>query len=243
MKKNPETPEAIFKEYITDWQTAFGHDVQSIILYGSGARGEYVAGKSDINFLVILTPAGMAGLRRAVEIIEKWRTRSVAVPLVLTREYIQASLDSFPIEFLNIKRNYRLVFGEEVLMNLEISPPNLRLQLERELKGKLLHLRQGLLNLGHDRDGLRNLLVSTISTFVALFEAFLFLKGEKIPATKQEIFSAVARAANLNGGFIENLFRLQQQESRRYREELWKLMEDYIAQIEQLTVYIDRLSS
>ena len=243
MNKAPETPEVIFKDYIADWQTAFGRDVQSIILYGSGARGEYVAGKSDINFLVVLSPAGMAGLRRAVEITEKWRKRSVAVPLVLTHDYIQTSLDSFPIEFLNIKRHYRLIFGEDVLMNLEISSPNLRLQLERELKGKLLHLREGLLNLGHDRDGLRNLLLSTIPTFAALFEAFLFLKNEKIPTTKQEIFNGTARSANLNGSFIESLFRLLKQESRWYREELWKLMEDYITQIEKLTVYIDRLSS
>jgi predicted nucleotidyltransferase len=243
VKKHPAAPEEIFQEYVADWQAGFGQELESIILYGSGARGEFVAGKSDINFLVILTPAGMAGLRRAVEITEKWRKLSVAVPLVLTREYMQTSLDSFPIEFLNIKRQYRLVFGEDVLRNLEISSPNLRLQLEREMKGKLLHLREGLLNQGFDREGLRNLLLSTIPIFAALFEAFLFLKNEKIPATKQEIFIEVARSANLNAGFIGSLFRLQKQESRWYREELWKLMEDYIAQIEKLTVYVDRLSS
>jgi predicted nucleotidyltransferase len=241
MKKFPEAPESIFKQYVTDWQTAFGREVESIILYGSAAAGEYVAGKSDINFLVVLTPAGMAKLRQAVEITEKWRQRGVQVPRVFTRDYMRASLDSFPIEFLDMKLHHRVVFGADPLADLEISPQNLRLQLERELKGKLLHLREGLLGTGHDRDGLRNLLLRTIPAFAALFEAFLFLQGVTIPRTRKEIFQSVAAIANLESGFVGHLFRLQEKNESLYREELWKLMEDYISQIEKLTHYIDRM--
>jgi len=241
MKKFPESPETIFKEYVTDWQTAFGREVESIILYGSAARGEYVAGKSDINFLVTLTPAGMAKLRQAVAITERWRSRGVAVPRVLTRDYIQASLDSFPIEFLDMKLHHRVLFGADPLADLRISPPNLRLQLEREFKGNLLHLREGLLGTGHDRDGLRNLLLRTIRVFAALFEAFLFFKNETIPDTHKAIFQKVADLTVLDSGFIAPLFRLQEKNENLYREELWKLMEDYINQIEKLTNYIDHM--
>jgi predicted nucleotidyltransferase len=241
MKKFPESPESIFKEYVTDWQTAFGREVEAIMLYGSAAAGEYVAGKSDINFLVVLTPAGMAKLWQAVEITEKWRPRGVQVPRVFTRDYMRASLDSFPIEFLDMKLHHRAVFGADPLADLQISPPNLRLQLEREIKGKLLHLREGLLGTGHDRDGLRNLLLRTIPAFAALFEAFLFLKNETIPSTRRETFQKVAAIANLESGFIANLFHLQEKSDHLYREDLWKLMEDYISQIEKLTHYVDRL--
>jgi len=241
MKKFPETPESIFKEYTTDWQSAVGHEVESIILYGSAARGEYVAGKSDINFLVMLTPVGITKLREAVEITEKWRPAGVQVPRVLTRDYIHASLDSFPIEFLDMKLYHRVVFGSNPLADLEISPQNLRLQLERELKGDLLHLREGLLGAGYDRKALRDLLLRTIPTFAALFEAVLFLKNESIPKSSKEIFQKVAAIANLESGFITNLFDLQEKNERLYREELWKIMEDYIAQIEKLTHYVDRM--
>jgi len=241
MKKFPESPESIFREYVTDWQTAFGREVVSILLYGSAARGEYVAGKSDINFLVTLTPAGMTKLREAVGITAKWRPRGVAVPRVLTQDYIHASLDSFPIEFLDMKLHNRVVFGANPLAELQISPQNLRLQTEREFKGNLLHLREGLLGTGHDRDGLRNLLLRTIPAFAALFEAFLFLKNEAIPKTRKEIFQNVAASANLESGFVGHLFRLQEKNASWYREELWKLMEDYITQIEKLTHYIDHM--
>ncbi len=238
MKKFPASPETIFREYVTDWQTAFGRELEAIVLYGSAARGEYVPGKSNLNFMVTVTAPGMVKLREAVEITAKWRRAGVAVPLVLTRDYIQASLDSFPIEFLDMKLHHRVVFGHDVLAALEISPQNLRLQLER---GKLLHLRQGLLGTGNDREALRDLLLRTIPAFAALFEALLFLKGEAIPTARPEIFQKAVGLAGLDGGFVERLFRLQAKDSRLYREELWKIMEDYIAHIEKVATYIDRI--
>jgi len=241
MKKFPASPDLIIKDYTADWQAAFGHDLEAIILYGSGARGAYVAGKSDINFLVIVSPAGMSKLRQAAELTEKWRQQAVATPLLLTRDYIHASLDSFPIEFLNLQRHHRVVFGQDLLADLTISPQNLRLQLEREIKGKLLHLREGLLGAGDNRDALQNLLARSLKDFSARFEALLFLKSETIPPTRKEVFQKAAHLAHLDGGFIEKLFRLSESTGRAYRDELWQLAESYITQIEKLSIFIDQM--
>ncbi|MCG3157057.1 MAG: hypothetical protein DKINENOH_03688 [bacterium] len=241
MKKLTEAPETIFAEYVKDWQAALGAEVEAIILYGSAARGEYAADKSDINLLVVLTPAGLARLRQAIPLTAKWQKHAVVTPLVLTRDFLQASRDSFPIEFLSMQCHHRVLFGEDVLHALEIAPAHLRLQLEREIKGKLVHLWKGLLGKGQDRAALLELLLVSINDFYALFEAFLFLKGEPIPATRQESFRKVAAAANLDPGFIAPLFRLQTGSARPYREELWQITEDYIAQIAKLTDYIDHL--
>ena len=54
MSKIPKTPQEVFPEFVDDLKGIYGEALQSVILYGSGARGEYVAGKSDINFLVVL---------------------------------------------------------------------------------------------------------------------------------------------------------------------------------------------
>ncbi len=241
MKKMPATPETIFAEYITDWQTAFGSGLEAIILYGSVVRGEYSDQNSDINFLVMLKPEAMNKLRAAIPLTEKWRQHGVVAPLVLTRDFLRASLDSFPIEILSLKRHYRVLFGEDVLQDLSPSPQHVRLQLEREIKGKLVHLWKGFLSVGSERNALHDLLVRSISDLYALFEAFLFLKNEEIPAKRQALFQQVARAANLEESFIAPLLRLHDHESRPYREELWKLTEDYLAQIEKLTECIDRM--
>lgn len=241
MKKMPDSPEVIFDEYIRDWQAAFGNGLEAVILYGSVVRGEFEAQDSDINFLVILQAGAMQKLRTAIPLMEKWRQHGVVAPLVLTRDFLRASLDSFPIEILSLKRQHRTLFGEDVLQDLSPAPPQLRLQLEREIKGNLIHLWKGFVSVGHDRKALHELLVRSISDFYALFETFLFLKNVPIPVTRQEVFQQVARVAGLEEGFIAPLLRLHERESRPYREELWKLTEAYITQIEKLAEYIDRM--
>ena len=103
MAKTPLKPEAIFKEITADFKNAFEDELISIILYGSGARQDYTPGRSDINFLIVLTPKGIDNLFGAVDAVVKWKKRNVATPLFMTWEDIRASLDSFPVEFLNMK--------------------------------------------------------------------------------------------------------------------------------------------
>jgi predicted nucleotidyltransferase len=241
MRKAPQTPDEIFDAYLTDWRTSYGHDLEAVALYGSAARGEYVPGKSDLNFLVVVTEPAIHNLRKAVLITEKWRPSRVAVPTVITRRYIQESLDTFPIEFLNLKRHHRTIFGPELLKGLEIPRGHLRLQLERELKSKLLYLRQGLLVAGSAREELRGLLLKTLTPFMELFNALLFLKNEELPNKQREVFARIAQLAELDQSCFADLFRVVESETRPYRDELWHLAERYIAEIEKLTQLVDKM--
>lgn len=241
MKKNPESPEEIFQDYVADWQTAFGQELESIILYGSAARGEYAPGKSDINFLVVLSLQGITALRPAIELAEKWRKGGVAVPLVMTRAYLDNSLDSFPMEFLSMQKHYKLVFGQDLLRDLKISMNHLRMQLEREVKGKLLHLRESFLAEGVDRDRLLELLRQTLPAFESLFEALLYLREQPIPPHRREVFMQAVKLAALDQNFFDKLFAVVQQETKPYRNELLDLFEKYISQIRQLALFIDAM--
>ncbi|MGH7496578.1 MAG: hypothetical protein ACREOO_29865 [bacterium] len=241
-KKYPQQPHEIFDDYVSDWRTVYADGLESVIFYGSGARGEYEPGKSDINFLIVLSEAAIHNLRQAVNLTETWRTRAKVVPLVVTQQYIHNSLDSYPIEFLHMQRHYRVLFGAEVFSGLKIEARHLRLQLERELKGKLLHLRKGFLESGYDRDELKEMIRRTISAFLPLFESFLFIKQESIPSSRQEIFQKVAQSAPLETTFINEIFRVVAAESRPYREKLWVVMEGYIAQIAKLVQIVDAMA-
>jgi len=192
MAKRPEKPEEIFPAFSEDIRTLFGREVVAIILYGSGAAGRYVPGRSDINFLVVLTDAGMARLDGAVDMVKRWRKRGVATPLFMTPSYVRDSLDSYPIEFLNMKREHVLVFGEDVLENLSFDPAYLRLQIERELKGKILHLRSGFLEAEGSAKKLRELIRVSLTAFLSLFAALLYLKGVLVPPGRREIVRAVS---------------------------------------------------
>ena len=103
MSKAPNDPKEIFREITEDYSRLFGDALISIILYGSATGGDYRPGKSDINFMIVLSEEGIGQLEKAFKAVEKWKKRKVAVPLFLTEAYIQTSLDVFPIEYLNFR--------------------------------------------------------------------------------------------------------------------------------------------
>src|SRR5512135_2835840 len=106
MSKIPKTPQEVFPEFVEDLKGIYGEALLSVILYGSGARGEYVAGKSDINFLVVLAEDDAGNREKILPMIPKWKKRTVATPLFMTKAFIGCSVDVYPVEFLNMKRHY-----------------------------------------------------------------------------------------------------------------------------------------
>jgi len=93
MAKIPDQPQDIFVPLTQDYLQAFGKDLISLMLYGSAAGGSYVKGKSDINLLAVLTPEGIDRLEDSFAVVKSWRKRNVAVPLVMTRQFIATTLD------------------------------------------------------------------------------------------------------------------------------------------------------
>ncbi len=171
MAKAPERPEDIFGEFEKDIKDIFAEGLISLILYGSAARGRYVPKKSDINFLIVLTENGIERFYSALPLIKKWKKRRVSTPLFFTEDYIGSSLDSFLIEFLNISSYYKVVFGKDVFENIKIDRKNLRLQLEREMKGKLLNLRQAYFQGAGDSKSAVQLIHDSLGAFLSLFPA------------------------------------------------------------------------
>jgi hypothetical protein len=194
MVKIPKKPEEIFPEVTVDYQQVFGKSLLSIILYGSGSGDDYRPGKSDLNFLMILDDAGLELLTKAIPVAKKWKARKVAAPLFLTRSDLSSSLDSYPVEFLNMKNRYRLVYGEDVLQKLSFDPLAIRLQIERELKGKLFLLRKSYMETEGREAALRNLIGKSLTAFTALFGALLYLKGRDLPVLRRDVVKAMAWA-------------------------------------------------
>lgn len=241
MPKIPNSPKEIFEEFTQDFQNAYEMDLISIILYGSGAKGEYTPKKSDINFLIVLSQNGIDNLDKALDFMPKWRKRNVAVPLFLTRAYIDSALDTFPIEFLNMKSYYKLVFGEDVLKDLEINKNDLRLQVERELRGKLIYLREGFLSTGHDRDLLKEMLSSSVPAFTSIFEGLLYLKDEKAPGSKVQVFERIAEIFELENTVFTQLLNIKNSQWKGSKIQLQEITMEYIGQIKKLVEIVDKM--
>ncbi len=238
MAKIPKNPEQIFSELINDYQNIFGEQIIAIILYGSAARGEYVYKKSDINFLIVLTDLGIQKLRLALPVVSKWKKRNVSTPLILTQEYIHSALDVFPLEFLTMKLHHRVIYGADILAAIEINREHLRLQCERELRGKLLYLREGFLNSNGRAAMIKRLISQSLTAFASIFTGMLHLKNITVPNSRRELFRQAAEIFNLDARLFEEL--LDQKYQKLNRIQLCDLMDNYILQIVKLINVVDQ---
>ena len=233
-------PEEIFSELTADFQSALGGDLLSLILYGSAASGHYVPGKSDVNFLVILKEAGLEDLERVFDVVRKWKRMRVA-SVFMTPAYIASSVDSYPVEFLNMKHNHRLLFGSDMLTGLAFLPCDLRLELERELKGKIFHLQHGWLECEGKDKGLRQLIKLSLGAFIPLFKALLFIGGAEIPHGRRDVIKSLASAYPINADVFLRCIDLREGRGKFSDGEVKELFKSYQKEIVKVSALVDAM--
>jgi predicted nucleotidyltransferase len=241
MAIGPRNPKEIFPEILSDYKGVFGADLVSIILYGSAAGKDYRPGRSDINFMIVLTGEGIERLDRAFDMVKRWRKRNVAIPLFLTEGYIKTSLDVFPVEYLSFKRNYVLIYGKDVLEGLTFDMELMRLQCEREIKGKLLLLRQAFLETSGRGKALKELVANSIPALIAIFEALLYIKGKEIPRERREIVRSVAEAFGVDRSVFESLVEIKAEEVKLTDREIREFFKGYLREMRRLSGLVDAL--
>jgi len=173
---------------------------------------------------------------------KKYGRQRVAAPLVMTPEYIRSSLDVFPVEFLNFKLIHETAFGEDILSGLEIKKMDLRHQCERELKVKLIALRQGYISSMGDRKVLAEGLAGSITGYMPLFRGIILLLGKQPPVLQGDVIKALADASNISSDAFAKVLGLKREGTKLSLPELNALFGDYYAATEKLGELVNEIS-
>jgi hypothetical protein len=239
-KKPPEKPEDIQQELSQDLANELGTDLLGVCLYGSAAAGRYVKGMSDLNLLILVADGTSHAISRLMPFYKKWAPAGLAPPLVLTPSYLASSLDVFPIEFLVMAASHQCIFGKDPLQGLSLERGLLRLQLERELRGKLTALRSRLLSSGGEPKALKALADRALPAFTAYFQTWLHLTRGAFPADPEQVLLRV-REAGLEVDAFVKLLRLRRGEYRPRDQELVALWEMAVEELETICRQVDGL--
>ncbi len=230
----------IVEDYRNDLLETYGEKLISCYLYGSAVTSAYVPGVSDLNFLIVLRVVNINDLKVYSKIFRKWQRKKVSPPIIVTPEYIYNSLDVFPLEFSEIKENHLLVYGEDIIKKVEIPPENLRLQVESELKGKLLKFRQGMIFLSNDTSEYREFFLRIVGTFVPVFRGVLRLFGEKPPFEFVEIADRLSRLTGFDRKILNKAWEIKRGAPVSH-DDIRNLLFDFHEEIEKLTGLVDGL--
>ncbi len=241
MKKLDTKTERTLERFTHEIQTLYGDELVSVILYGSAAGRDFVPDRSDLNFLIVLKRVTPEALRKAMPSITAWHRQRIATPLFMDPEFLQSSLDVFPIEFLEMQEQHRLLAGTDILLNLKISPKNLRLQCEEELKGKLLTLRRAYIETAGSVAALEELMTHSLKSFLIVTRYLLRLKGLQPAHEFLEILVQAEETFKLSLEGIRDVHSIRLGAARLEKSEAHRLFERYLADLEQLVACADRI--
>ncbi len=222
--------------------TLYGPRLRSLVLYGSVPRGEAIPAVSDINLLVLLDVVDTAALRIASPTARRWVKAGNSAPLVASWREWEESADAFAIEVADMREARVVLRGHDPIAHLPEDLGALRLQCERELRGKLIALRTGLLLSAERPEEIGALLLRALPSFTTYLRAILRLSGTRPPARTPDVIAEAARVAGFDPAAL-----LQAWEARTAAKSIRAALEDplaqgYYAAIVRATEYVDSLS-
>jgi Nucleotidyltransferase domain len=218
------------KEYAAD-------NLESIILYGSAARGDHKEGHSDLNVLCVLRSVAARELARVTPVVHWWcKDQNEPAPLFFTSEELRQSADVFSIELLDMQRSRRVLFGSDVIDGIPV-PMNIhRVQVEHDLRTLLLKLRQHFVLTGQKENELRSAEAKSSSSVLALLRHTLIAFEEEPPATAQEVFARIATLTGADAQAFTAAFKLR--DRRAHADDILRAYGEYL---NALTVVISAL--
>jgi hypothetical protein len=232
--------EGKLNELVSRLKEAAGKNLESVILYGSAARGDFKPGASDLNVLCTLVTMDVNELQRLAPAVSWWtREMKEPAPLFFLTEELQRSTDVFAIESLDMKRSHKMLFGKDPIANLEI-PMNLhRVEVERDMRMMLLRLRQHIVHVGRNEMELTAVLRKTISGAVTLLRHTLISFGEEPPSGAKAIFARIAELTGADAGAFQAVY--DHRESGRWAKDSFAAYDEYLHALEKVIVALDGL--
>jgi len=188
----------------------------SLAVFGKALTAEYDPTRHAARTVVVAEQLEPAALRRLAAHGMRMGRAGLDVPLLMTPKHIESSLDSFPLELLEIQQLHVTVRGRDHFENLSFDLASVRLQCERELKRTLFAMRHGLIA-GAGREGtLGPVLNDAARNLFRTLRGALWLRGEKAFRSESEVVSDLEkmlgrkfpgmRSAAMNHGFEDSDF-------------------------------------
>ncbi len=213
---------------------AAGGNLAGLTVFGAVLSSAFDPAVLSAASVVVLKEMDLRLVRRLGEEGPKLGGMGIAAPLMMTPAYIKASLDTFPLEMLDIHQRHITLAGEDYFAELAFDDAHMRLQCEREFKRLLIQLRQGLLAAAGRNDVLAEIGTAIGGDLLRALRGLLWLNAEKTPQPRDAVIQAAER---LTGGELAGV----RQASQPHGERGWEMFESLYNDVARLAKVADEL--
>jgi hypothetical protein len=241
LKEKQQLGQKHLAEFVDKLKSSAGANLVCVAVYGSAVSEEFHSEFSDVNLLCVVRELSAANLQALSPAIAWWTASRFPAPLVFARKEIERAADVFPIEMLDIRQQHHILYGEDIFQNLNVPLDRHRVQLEHELRTKLLFLRQHYLLSSRDDKKVRLLMLDSVSNFATLFRHTLLTRGKQPPKTKPEVIEQLAIEIQLDPSPFLELLQVREGKAAADSLDAQAVFARYLQGIERVVEALDAM--
>jgi predicted nucleotidyltransferase len=216
--------EKLLQDWVMVLKQELGNNLVSIILYGSAARDDHVAARSDLNLMLVFKKLDLEHIALVNRLMRRKVRKQLPQLVFWTEEELKHAWDVFPLEFADIKENHRCLVGRDPFGKQKADKKRMRYQIEFELRSKLLAMRDTWLRGNRDNYVLEMFLIKAGNSFDYLIRKAATVMGKKVAVPRD---------------ILEKIKKLKKKEIRLKRKELQDLFHQLHETVESVIRKID----
>ena len=182
----PQNVASVLTEFVNAAKEAFGTDLRSVVLYGSGAEGK-LRPTSDINLILVLSAFNQ---QQADQIREPLRISKAAINLramFLLDSELRPATEAFAVKFGDIARRRLVLFGEDPFASVSVSRDDAVFRLKQTLLNLTLRMREAYVARSLREEQLSALIADVAGPLRSCASTLLELEGKPAASAKEAL--------------------------------------------------------
>lgn len=203
---------------------AVGQNVVSVVSYDFGIK----------KYMIVLKEVDTKTLDLLADIFGRGKK---SIPMIFSSEDVEKMLDVFPLEFLAIQHG-TVLHGKDLLADVTFEKEHMRLNLEFELRAKLVQLRMAYIADTTNKK-LDFILKDSLPVFTYLGRGLLFMHDDLVSDDK--LFEDIKKYYNVNLNFAKTVNELLMnkktislQDKKLYVNQIQEALEKLIDKVDEM---------
>lgn len=179
---------------------------------------------SKNGLLIVLDNVFLDDIKKLKQELKKFK-KLFSTPLVFEADFLAKNKDYFCMEILELKENAKVLFGNDLLQNIDIDAQALKNQIKREIASKILAIRSSFLELTLERKTVEDIAYRSLYNFYLISKYLLYFRG----VDSQNVFEDLEKHLSIG---LDNTKKLFFMGKRPTFDKLLPLFEGYLKELD-----------
>ena len=213
------------------------NQLEGVLLYGKHHKKKNYD-SPNFNLLFVFKKLDVNNLDALSALFEK-ETNIEIDPFILTLDELQKSADVYPIKFMDISENHKVLLGADPFDQVVVHKDNLRLRAEQELRNLALRLRFIYVKGEGDLRAVRFETKKSIYPLMNNLEVLIMLKKDKIINEYDQLLSLASSELKIDTTILSSFLKWNESEMEISDTEFKTAFQSYQKVLDQLIQIVD----